>query len=81
MNEHILNIFTEKVSRVKTVRFSEYDSGIVNVLYTIFVLSSVHECAHASVLGHMNARWTLYGQQSELMLKCSEMERGGAAES
>jgi hypothetical protein len=73
ISSHIFNIFTEKISRVRRVLFSSHDSGTAKVLRTIFVLSSVHECAHASVSEHLNAGLTLYEQQREFMSKCSEV--------
>jgi hypothetical protein len=49
MSAHILNIFVEKINRARRDRFSPRDSGTVKVLRTILVLSSTHDCAHASV--------------------------------
>jgi hypothetical protein len=62
---------------VRRVRFSLHDSGTIKVVRTIIVLSSAHDCAHASVSEHLNTGWTLCEQQMELRSKCSEMEKGG----
>jgi hypothetical protein len=69
MSAHILNIFIETINRPRRVRLSPHDSGTVNVLRTILVLSSAHDCAHASVSGHLNAGWILWDQQRELRSK------------
>jgi hypothetical protein len=69
--------FIEQINRARGVRISPHDSGTVNVLRTILVLSSSHDCAHASVSGHLNTGWTLREHQRELRSKCSEMEKGG----
>jgi hypothetical protein len=49
------------------VQFSPHDSGPVQVLHMILVLTSAHECvnrcAHVSVSGRLNTGWTLYEQQ------------------
>jgi hypothetical protein len=61
--------------------FSTHDSGTVKVLRKIPALSSahgcVHECAHATVSGHLNTGWTLCEQQRELRSKSGETEKGG----
>jgi hypothetical protein len=60
------------------VWFAPHDSGIVEVLHTILVLSSAHNCAHASVSGHLNIGWTsCVEQRSSGRSERSEMEKGG----
>jgi hypothetical protein len=59
MSAHILNTFIEKHNGARGVRFSPHVSGTVKVLHKILVLSSAHDCAHASVLGHLNTERTL----------------------
>jgi hypothetical protein len=76
MGEHVLNIFSEKISRARRLLFSSHDSGTVGVLRTMLVLACAHDRAHASVSEHLNTGWTLCEQQRELRSKCSEMEKG-----
>jgi hypothetical protein len=45
MSVRILNIIIEKTNRTTTVRVSPHDSRTVEVLRTIFVVTSVHDCA------------------------------------
>jgi hypothetical protein len=53
MSAHILNISTEKINRVRRVRFSSRDSGTVEVLRTILVLR-----AHMTVrMRHFHGIW------------------------
>jgi hypothetical protein len=59
------------------VWFSAHDSGTVKVQRTIFVLSSGHGYAHASVTEHLNTEMTLCEQQMELRPRCNKMGKGG----
>jgi hypothetical protein len=70
MSAHTLNILIEKINRAIGVLFSSR---------TTLVISSAHDCAHASVSARFirNTGWTLLEQQTELRLKCSEMEKDG----
>jgi hypothetical protein len=76
MSAHILATFIQKTNKARRVRFLPLDSGTVEVLSTILVLSSIHERAHASVSGNLNMGWTFCEQQRELRSKCSAMENG-----
>jgi hypothetical protein len=75
MGAHNLNIFIQKLNRARKARFSPHDSGTVAVLRKILVLPSAHECAHASVSGHLDTGWTMCEQQRELRSKCNEIEK------
>jgi hypothetical protein len=75
MSVYNLNIFTEKQNRAGRLRVSAHDSGTVEVLRKMLVLSTAHECAHASVSGHLNTGWIFCEQQRELMSRCSEIEK------
>jgi hypothetical protein len=81
LRAYILNIFIEKINIARRVRFSPHDSGTVEVLLTILVLSSSHDCAHecayASISGHLSTGWTLCEKQTELRSKCNELVEGG----
>jgi hypothetical protein len=77
MSAHILNNSIEKINGAVRVLFSPHDRGTVNVLRAILVLSSAHDCAHASDSENLNTGCTLCEQQRELRLKCSDMVKGG----
>jgi hypothetical protein len=77
MFAHILNIFIEKINGARRVWFSPHDSRTVKVIRSVLILSSTHECANATVSGHLNTGWILCEQQRELRSKCSKMEKVG----
>lgn len=51
---HILNIFIEKINRVRRVWFPPHVSRTVKVSCMILVLSSENDCVHGSARGNLN---------------------------
>jgi disulfide bond formation protein DsbB len=70
-------LFIESINGARRVRFSPHDSGTVKVIGSILVLSSAHDCAHASVSGHLNTGWTLCEQRAELSRSAMKWRKVG----
>jgi hypothetical protein len=78
MNAHILTIF---IGQIESEEYGFYMTAELSKFYVLYSFYrahiTAHECAHASVIRHLNTEWTLSEQQRKLRSKCSEIEKGG----